>query len=98
MVGAGGYGRLHVLRRNPFERTMRVVLTAKQVWGRKAELGQAGAIGPAADDVIIGFESRRHEGLPRQLNRAHVLAQPVSHVAILFAELAATARPRFSVL
>ena len=38
---AGGYGRLHVLYRNPFERAMRVVLTAKQVWGRKAELGQA---------------------------------------------------------
>jgi hypothetical protein len=38
---ASGYGRLHVLHRNPFERTMRVVLTAKQVWGRKAELGQA---------------------------------------------------------
>jgi hypothetical protein len=40
-MGAGGYGRLHVLHRNPFERTMRVVLTAKQVWGRNAELGQA---------------------------------------------------------
>src|SRR5215510_3999124 len=40
-VRTGGYGRLHVLHRNPFERTMRVVLTAKQVWGRKAELGQA---------------------------------------------------------
>ena len=38
---ASGYGRLHVLHRNPFERTMRVVLTAKQIWGRKAELGQA---------------------------------------------------------
>ena len=38
---ASGYGRLHVLHRNPFERTMRVVLTAKQVRGRKAELGQA---------------------------------------------------------
>jgi hypothetical protein len=34
-VGAGGYGRLHVLHRNPFERTMRVVLTAKQIWGRE---------------------------------------------------------------
>ena len=40
-MGAGGYGRLHVLHRNPFERTMRVVLTAKQIWGWKAELGQA---------------------------------------------------------
>ena len=38
---ASGYGRLHVLNRNPFERTMRVVLTAKQIWGWKAELGQA---------------------------------------------------------
>jgi hypothetical protein len=40
---------------------MRVVLTAKQVWGRNAKLGQARAIGPAADDVIIGFESRGRE-------------------------------------
>src|SRR6476660_7089180 len=38
---ASGYSRLHVLHRNPFERTMRVVLAAKQIWGWKAELGQA---------------------------------------------------------
>jgi hypothetical protein len=38
---ASGYGRLHVLHRNPFERTMGVVLTAEQIWGWKAELGQA---------------------------------------------------------
>src|SRR4029077_16239095 len=46
--------------------------------------------------MTIGFESRHHERFPRQLNRAHVLAQPVSHVAILFAELKADARPRFA--
>jgi hypothetical protein len=40
-VGAGGYSGFHVLRRNPFERTVRVALTTKQVWGRKTELGQA---------------------------------------------------------
>ena len=74
---------------------MRVVLAAEQVGGRKAQLGKARAIGAATDDVIIGFESRRRERLARQLNRAHVLAQPVSHVAILFADLAADARPRF---
>src|SRR6476620_139448 len=55
-------------------------------------------IGPATDDVIIGFESRHPERFARQLNRAHVLAQPVSHVAILFAELKADARPRFASL
>ena len=27
-------GRLHILHRNPFERAMRVVLTAKEVGGR----------------------------------------------------------------
>jgi hypothetical protein len=66
----------------------------KQIRGGKAQLGKARAIGAATYDVVIGFESRRREGLARQLNRAHVFAQPISHVAILFADLAADMRPR----
>src|SRR5262245_44305293 len=34
-VSAGCDGGLHVLHGNPFQRAMRVVFTAKQVWGRK---------------------------------------------------------------
>jgi hypothetical protein len=30
-VGAGGYGAFHILHRNPFERAVRVVLTATKV-------------------------------------------------------------------
>ena len=73
---------------------MRVVFATEEVGGGKAQLGKARTIGPTTYDVIIGFESRRREGLARQLNRAHVFAQPVSHVAILFADLAADTRSR----
>ena len=73
---------------------MRVVLATEQVGRGKAKLGKARAIGTATYDVIIGFESHRREGLARQLNRAHVFAQPVSHVAILFADLEADTRSR----
>src|SRR5215471_2494327 len=93
-MDAGCDGRLHILYRNPFERPVRVMLAAEQVGGRKAKLGKTRAIGPATDDVVIGFESSGREGLASQLNRAHILAQPVSHVAILFADLAANARAR----
>ena len=75
---------------------MRVVLATKEVGGGKDQLGKARTIGSATYDVIIGFESHRREGLARQLNRAHVFAQPVSHVAILFADLAVDARPRLA--
>src|SRR5215472_9468754 len=73
---------------------MRVVLTAEEVGGRQAELGKTRSIGATTDDVIIRFESSGREGLPSQLNRTHIVAQPVSHVAILFADVAANARPR----
>src|SRR5262245_4659166 len=52
-VVAGCDGRLHVLHRDPFERAMRVVLTAEQVGSGQSQLGKARAIGPATDDVVI---------------------------------------------
>src|SRR5262245_11890722 len=94
-MSAGSNGGLHILHRNPFERAVCVVLTAEQVGGGQAQLCKARAVGAASDDMVIGFESSGREGLASQLNRAHILAQPVSHVAIPFADLAANARPRF---
>src|SRR5215471_15424641 len=93
-VSAGCDGRLHILHRDPFERAMRVMLTAEQVGGRQSKLCKARTIGATSDDVVIRFESSGREGLSCELNRAHILAQPVSHVAILFADFAANARPR----
>ena len=52
---------------------MGVVLTTKQVGSRKAQLGKARAIGAAAHDVIIGFESRPNERFSSQFNRAQSL-------------------------
>src|SRR5581483_193592 len=92
---AGIDGRFHVLHCHPFERAMGVVLAAEQVGRGKAKLGQARAIGAAADDVVIRFESSGREGLASKLHRTHVFAQPVSHVAILFANFAMDTRSRF---
>ena len=73
-VSADCDGRLHVLDRDPFERAVRVVLTAEQVRGRQAQFGKARAIGAATDGVVIGFYSSGRKGLASQLNRAHILA------------------------
>src|SRR5215813_12634857 len=87
-------GGLHILQRDPFEWAVRVVLAAEQVGRWQAQLGKARAIGAATDDVVIGFDSSGGKGLTSHLYRTHVLAQPISHVAIPFADFAANARPR----
>src|SRR5262249_33237766 len=94
-VSAGCDGGLHILHGNPFERAMRVVFTAKQVRSRQAQFGKTRAIGASPDSMVIGFDSSGREGLSSQLNRAHILAQPISHVAIPFADFAANACSRF---
>jgi hypothetical protein len=45
-------------------------------------------------EVRIEFKYSRREPLAGQLNRVHLLAQLVSHIAILLADLAADACPR----
>src|SRR5215813_11219939 len=73
-MSAGCHGRLHILHRDPFERAMRVVLTAEQVGGWQSHLSKARAIGAATDDVVIRFYSSSSKGLASHLHRAHIFA------------------------
>jgi hypothetical protein len=52
-----------------------------------AELPEHYHIGPATDEMIIVFEYCSQERVTRQLNRAHVMAQPVSNVVILITDI-----------
>ena len=74
---------------------MGVVFAAEQVRRRQAHFREAGTVGSAADDVVERFEAGCGDGFPRQFHRAHVVAEPIGHVAILLADLAANAGARF---
>src|SRR3972149_1328376 len=55
-------GLNHFLQRGPFQRRMRIVLAAGQIWGGQAQFGQARAVGPAADNGALGSAAESLQG------------------------------------
>ena len=85
----------HILDRNPLERAMNVLHSREKVRTRNAKLGQARTIGTAADRNGTFLDPQILQRRTRQFHRGHVVLQPVSHVTVLWRNLAEYLGARF---
>ena len=90
-----GRGR-HVLQADPFQRPVDLLHAGEHVGRRHAQLGQPRAVGAAADRHGERLDARLPARLARQLDRPHVVLQPVAHVAVLRRDGAGDVRPRLA--
>src|SRR5690349_7144394 len=80
-----------ILHAAPLQRAVDILHAAKEIGRRHAKLCQPRAIGAAANWRGDRLDAELATGLARQLDRAHVLFEPVAHVAILRGNVAGDA-------
>ncbi len=79
-------GATHVLDADPFVRSVDVLHPGEQIRRRHAPLGEARPVGPAPDGLREVLDASPATRLARQFDRAHVVLQPVAHVAVLLGD------------
>src|SRR4051812_18690568 len=84
----------HVLHADPLQRPVDVLHASEEIRRRDAHLGQARAVGATPGWGGGWLDSQATAGLPRQLDRTHVVFQPVAHVAVLRRDRAGDAAAR----
>ena len=80
-------GGFHFFQAGPFQPGVRGVAAAREVGGGQPELGHAGAVGAAADDLFFGLAAETFECLDGKRDGTRLLVQAVTHVAVLFFDI-----------
>src|SRR5690606_19250623 len=78
----------HVLNTDPFQRAMNVLHAGEEVWCWNTQLGQARSVCSTTCRCREMLDAEPPTRLPRKFDRAHIVFQPVAHVAVLSGNLA----------